>query len=448
MYNTTLFFTFLQVPRNEELCLEIDKEVEDVYFVENPKRPVRVSENGKKLKDALAKHTDECIFLGEFPSVMGTLGPTSYSENTDTTSVYETQGISESCDVMLTYDDLQRHLLLGKEVLADSYELQRTMASQVVVYLLADLDRFWKDEKPHAIPVLYFYRGYSLNMEITRQINEKCKTACRSHGLDVIVTAADGEFNPIIVRGKDNQPLTQHQLSKDIWKEVSKCTKKQIVNAFLDKCTPDGTTREKTVNKITLVSQTANRNMEKIKTPKNGWITAKSKASKQKETTDTTLIEQDDVPRFEDVENVEHEELDDSARVNESAEPVEETEEASASQKVIIDTNDICRALKTLNQVKWSEISSESILQYLQSANKLNKLTVKELTEIAKCINQRQKQMHVKVSNVKTHEIVNHLSKIVGDGTQIEAQTRARKRTVEPLKQLAQRAIMKKTYPK
>ena len=53
----------------------------------------------------------------------------------------------------MTYDDLLKHLLLSKDTLLETYELQRPIASQVVVYPLADLDRLWKMEEPHAVPV-------------------------------------------------------------------------------------------------------------------------------------------------------------------------------------------------------------------------------------------------------------------------------------------------------
>jgi hypothetical protein len=64
---------------------------------------------------------------------------------------------------------LVKALMNGQKCLVDSYEIQRKQASQVVVVLLADLDRMWKQKEPHTVPIMYFFRGYSLSMDITNK---------------------------------------------------------------------------------------------------------------------------------------------------------------------------------------------------------------------------------------------------------------------------------------
>ena len=178
---------------------------------------------------------------------------------------------------------MQRHLLLCEEVLKDAYEVQRDIASQVVVYLLADLDRFWKDEQPHAIPILYFFRGHSLSVDV-RKITESCKEECRSSGLDLVVTAADGEFTQLIVRGHDGSPLTQHQLTKDVWKEAGQMTKNAILDVFLEETKEVSETTANFPNNSNVngfareaVSETSA--LETIRTPKKGWVQKKTETS-------------------------------------------------------------------------------------------------------------------------------------------------------------------------
>lgn len=412
-----------------------------MYQTDNPKRPSKVTETSKTIKDAVSKHAKDCIFLGEFPSVHGKFENASLLTTDDTSSPYETQSKPIGSVESLTYDDVQRALLLGKEVILESYELQRVMGTQVVVYLLADLDRFWKEEQPHAIPILYFYRGYSLSMDTTRKINEKCKIACRNAGLDVIVTAADGEFNTIMVRGKDKSPLTQHQLSKDVWKDVCKYSKSQIIQLFLQKCKPAVPTNENLENNII---ETLDWAMSRIKTPSKGW--AVYNAKRQREEPEIKPIEAEQEDSIVTV----------SEEVNETEEPEstmnnsDETEIETHQKEIQINVNEIFEGLRRVNPGKWTDISQSTIEDIFQSADSLSKLTVKELTEIAKCLNRRQvdKKLHIKVSGVLKYQLVNAISKQVGDGSQISLKVSTKKKSIPPLKQLAQRVVMKKTYPK
>ena len=85
---------------------------------------------------------------------------------------------------------------------------------------------------PHAVPVMYYYRGYSLSMETARELTEHCRTACEEKEIDVVAIASDGEFSNLMVRTKDQVPLTMYQLSKDIWRETCKMKKHQLINHF------------------------------------------------------------------------------------------------------------------------------------------------------------------------------------------------------------------------
>lgn len=68
---------------------------------------------------------------------------------------------ADNFDPTCSWDDLIRSLLKARNTLVEAYNLQTIFASQVVVYLLADLSRQWKPEELHAVPVMYFYWSYS-----------------------------------------------------------------------------------------------------------------------------------------------------------------------------------------------------------------------------------------------------------------------------------------------
>ena len=79
------------------------------------------------------------VLLVEFPSVKGFIPQE--MDCSDGKSPYFVQKENNKSLTKMTYDDLLKHLLLGKATLLETYELQQPIASQVVAYLLADLDR-------------------------------------------------------------------------------------------------------------------------------------------------------------------------------------------------------------------------------------------------------------------------------------------------------------------
>ena len=252
--------TLFEIPPNEYISDSIYTVSNSLYHTKVPKRPSRTSEESKKLKQQLQSHVKECIFVGKFPSVQGTFN----SNGTGGRWSASSNEKQNTCH----YDELLRVMLKVTAAVQESYELQRQHASQVVVYLLADLDRLWNPEEPHAVPVLYFYRGYSLSMPIIRKITEYCKRQCKKNGIDIVITCSDGEFLPLMVNDKNSNPLTLLQLSKHVWKKVCKLQKSEIVREMgkLDKVY--------SVKTGTIVGL-SNLENNKVVTPKHGWTKMK-----------------------------------------------------------------------------------------------------------------------------------------------------------------------------
>ena len=171
--STTAFI----VPENKDLIKDSLRIVDEVYNKQVPKRPTRLSKDSKALKLKMKEHVSKCEFIGEFPSVKAKPVRTdSQSSHSETES---------AC----TYSELIRQLMKARNALVDAYNLQRKFALQFVVYLLADLDILWKMEEPHAVPVMFFYRGYSLSMDIARQLTNYCREECTKRGLDVVAVS-------------------------------------------------------------------------------------------------------------------------------------------------------------------------------------------------------------------------------------------------------------------
>lgn len=473
--------TVFKVIPDDDLCHSILAEINDIYSADIPIRPKTLTPAAKELKQSISESAKTCVFLGEFPSVYGYLPETLDSSGV---SPFIQPKSANDNKAAMTYDDLLKHLYLAKEVLLDTYELERPIASQVVVYLLADLDRLWKPEEPHAIPVTYFFRGYSLSMDVTRKITQDCKQRCKSQGLDIVVLAADGEFNQLMVRGNNGNPLTQHQLSKDIWSEVSKLSKQNILlkfeldcksyNIFSEGCfSPDCG-----VKKV-VVAESKGKVLDRVKTPSKGWKQKKMHTdvddceevmeSTQDSTSANTVVgsEEDSGTQTagvyenfplniaiseENSHDIDSNSLDDTVlydvEIYDSENYNERMVESGASVSNKMNMTELRQMLILTNEKKWTNVSEESLLEYFRTAESMKKFTVKELAEITKIANIRI-GMKMKTSGLKKAEFINQLSAVLCDGSRLEVVPRRTKsKNIPALAVLAKRAINKKSYPK
>lgn len=253
-------------------------------------------------------------------------------------------------------------------------------------------------------------------MDIARKLTEKCKESLRSNGIDVVVTAADGEFNQLMVRGRNNQPLTQNQLMKDVWRDACKLSKVQILDLFLKKCRPGCPVRENIQGKNVISIQTDDCQLQRISTPTKGWTPPKgllkgSVADEEKEMT----IEEHGSLICDGYENSEilpdiQALIDDEERetANQNKTGVDETTEEmpEPETKEIINISDIHNLWIKVNNNKQESVGPEDISRHLQSADNLKKLTVKEHIAVTKYVNDQQKgsSKNMKTSNVKKHE--------------------------------------------
>ena len=476
--STTLF----EVPPGKEIADSIYKITDSLYHIQIPKRPSRISEDSRNLKEQLRSHVGKCIFIGEFPSVKGLLGHDSHTGTN--MNADDTENVN-TCH----YDELLKAMLKGKTSVQECYELLRQHASQVVVYLLADLDRLWKPEQPHAVPVLYFYRGYSLPMKIVRKLTDYCKAECKKKGIDIVITCSDGEFLPLMVHDKDGNPLTMLQLSKKVWGDVCKLQKSDIVKRI--------SSLNKTVISVETECGVELTGVEgnHVRTPMNGWSGSKknSRGSPNTETDENVVVENDAVTDNRDVftddeilgaalescsnqhvtqyqtsETPERNndldtdttilytvgtEYDISAQTSENAE-IDSQGDRTTTQSTLSDTelHNILHLLQTGNRSKWETVNCEDLQSILRSAKTLNKLLKKELLEIIQYINLQlikdNKQLMTKQKSKS--DLVNQLSHYLGDGSEIERTVRkqVKLRSPKTLHEIALKSLMKKEFPK
>ena len=472
--STTVFI----VPSSEAICEMCEDIISHIYTPQEPKRQTRLSNESKELKEVLKRHVSECTFVGEFPSVKSQIN----------LSVQQQEYAED-----FSYSDLVRSLLKAQASTKDVYNLQRKFASQVIVYLLADLDRMWKSELPHAVPVMYCYRGYSLPMDKARALTEHCRQTCKNKGLDIVATASDGEFNPLMVKGKDEAPLTMFQLSKTVWKDV--CNMKR--GELLKELRSLNVEYVKTTGENESITLKSADGASSIKTSAIGWSQKLKRYSKQQiqlkdqsvepeinlrenarvivnssnhetvtsvtdkainqidmdiYTNTDTLPVNESIEMFEnevDVDPAEDSDVDRSLPYN-FEDLLEETNSREQTQNIPMPSSDAKEILKLFCEIKphrWNNKTAKELLEIIQTS--LKTLFKEELIVLINYFNLKFASSD-KIVNI-SKALKADLLKLVASFLGVEVITelpRKKHRHISTLRDKAAACLMKNTYPK
>ena len=87
--------------------------------------------------------------------------------------------------------DFQTTLYELSETIKKSALLSRHMATEVLVYLVSDLDRTHSKERMHAVPIGYGLKGYSITAETTRKMMDDILDECYKGVLYAPVVSSD-----------------------------------------------------------------------------------------------------------------------------------------------------------------------------------------------------------------------------------------------------------------
>jgi hypothetical protein len=119
------FTAVFEIHHNRPFFKSAMKEALDKYGNEQPKRPTRLPDHVSEMRNQIKKESQKAKFLGEFPSV---------SCGNDIAAIQ--QGYLDVKELKLLLNDIIA--LIG-----NGYDLQRQKASEAVVFICSDLDRFW-----------------------------------------------------------------------------------------------------------------------------------------------------------------------------------------------------------------------------------------------------------------------------------------------------------------
>ena len=141
------------------ICSELD-----IYTCSLLKRPTRRSHN------IAAKQTKICKFLRENVSFL--------CEVQCVTGIFcfhqPRQPYRNSVSIQFT----QTLLHESEQRIGSAYNLTRTRASEFLGFMISDLDRQYREEEMHAVPIAYGLKGYSLPNSVMRDIMEYVLLEC------------------------------------------------------------------------------------------------------------------------------------------------------------------------------------------------------------------------------------------------------------------------------
>ncbi|VDI45652.1 Hypothetical predicted protein [Mytilus galloprovincialis] len=251
---------------DEELWNEILAKLKTIYGTEKPVMPKKLPDELKTIKEKIKTYCDNKVqFLAEIPSCQVN------RECKHEHSSVESEKIGRNCHTSCldsvkpqTKHDvttLQMTTIEINSCLDQAYSLERHLASEVLIFLISDLDRIHEREKQHSTPVGFSMKGYSLTSSVMRKMIDDTLQRCYLNGLYTPVVSFDGQWSQLAVRSSNGHPLTILQLQKDVFRESKKMSKSEIVRSIKN----TNIVKAKSLNELieqTLVEQKFRKNEE------------------------------------------------------------------------------------------------------------------------------------------------------------------------------------------
>ena len=354
------------------------------------------------------------------------------------------------CDKHDILEDIENITMRAVASLQTCNTLCRRKATEILVWLLSDVDRTWKAEVPHSLPVCYVMKGYSLPVKVMRRMCDDVLDACRSRNIHVACTTFDGAYLNLATRDCEDQPLTLIQLAVSLWREVCKLSREELINILA----------------TVVLEASIDRSCNIIYSAEMQWLHEYLRLPHTPTAQPRTEGDHMDVlpESLQDVETLPSEaleaidsELEETSRVLSTFECDEQdecnnTEDTHSDQGLHGD--EVLRILHALQSHKeskvantWTDKSVSDVREVIRSSHTLNKLRVPELNTLIQETKDRQRKIgcEIKMTGLLKHEKVNALSKLLGDGSTCVI-TRIVDRVYD-LKTLAANALGKKTCP-
>lgn len=131
--------------------------------------------------------------------------------------------------------DMKNILPKVKEGIIQSFELERRKATQLLLFVLSNVDRFSSRTSPLGIPIAYALRGKSMSSAPMRQLLSGVQNYLHANNITVVAQCFDGEWAQVGLRDKNDKPLTMYELQRDTWNMFSDMSMAKAISFVTDK---------------------------------------------------------------------------------------------------------------------------------------------------------------------------------------------------------------------
>ncbi|CAG2226539.1 unnamed protein product [Mytilus edulis] len=201
------------------------------YGKADSKCPTKLPSDLKEFQEKMKQYCkDNVRLIAEVPSVVAkTCGHDEVSSDKNDAKYNQHKSLQQISAESCTVSNLNKTVYEIMETVKEAYGLIRHIATEVVVYLISDLNRSHIPERQHSVPIGYAMKGYSMTTDVMRNMVNDILEKCYHGGLYVPVISFDGQWYTIAVRSANNEPLTILQLMKDVYKQARSIKKSDML---------------------------------------------------------------------------------------------------------------------------------------------------------------------------------------------------------------------------
>ena len=211
----------------------MEREIEALYGHSNKARPTKKRPESKVIKEKIASFLSNNVsFLGEFKSLKAI--PCNDENHETSSGMYYSHRMDIQIRSNIDLREVQLYAEETERLVKEHFKLDTERPSDIIVFMLSDLDRTFDPQKPYVYPVAYGYSSKTLKVETVRNMLDYLRRELVSYDINVQVEAFDGQFIKLAIDGKDGSSLTLLQERKKHWKEVCKITVNDLARPYLE----------------------------------------------------------------------------------------------------------------------------------------------------------------------------------------------------------------------
>ena len=235
--------TFFEIKNDRNLWAKIEAEITKLSDASPRDIPKKKNDSAKEISCMIDTFLSKNVeFVCEAPSTIA-IRCEHESREKDFETIYKSHPARNFQGTELL--DLEGILQSVKNNVTTTHELTTPKATNLLVYLITDLDRVRYDENEvmTGVPVFYGFAPTAPKMEVMQALSEYITAELEKRGLDIRTRSYDGQMFRLAVHDTTGNPLSLLHQQKQLYSKVASMKKDEVVDALVSKC-PDKSVTE------------------------------------------------------------------------------------------------------------------------------------------------------------------------------------------------------------